>query len=50
LAATIGHAAFGYIDDVITPRSTRRRIIWVMAMLRNKHVEMPGRKRDNFPV
>ena len=32
----------GYIDDVIMPHSTRRRIARALAMLRNKHVEMPG--------
>jgi propionyl-CoA carboxylase beta chain len=40
----------GYIDDVIMPHSTRRRIARALAMLRNKHVEMPGRKHDNLPV
>ena len=33
----------GYIDDVIMPHSTRRRIARALAMLRNKHVEMPAR-------
>jgi propionyl-CoA carboxylase beta chain len=40
----------GYIDDVIMPHATRRRIARALAMLRNKHVEMPGRKHDNLPV
>jgi propionyl-CoA carboxylase beta chain len=40
----------GYIDDVIMPHSTRRRLARALAMLRNKHVEMPGRKHDNLPV
>jgi propionyl-CoA carboxylase beta chain len=40
----------GYIDDVIMPHSTRRRIARALAMLRNKHVEMPARKHDNLPV
>ena len=40
----------GYIDDVIMPRATRPRIARVLAMLRGKRVEMPGRKHDNLPV
>src|SRR6187397_451138 len=40
----------GYIDDVIMPHSTRRRIARALAMLRNKHVEMPARKHDNLPL
>ena len=40
----------GYIDDVIMPHSTRKRIARALAMLRGKKVEMPGRKHDNLPV
>jgi len=40
----------GYIDDVIMPHSTRRRIARGLAMLANKHVEVPRRKHDNLPV
>ncbi len=40
----------GYIDDVIKPHSTRRRIARGLAMLREKKVEMPARKHDNLPV
>ena len=40
----------GYIDDVIMPHSTRRRLARALAMLRNKHVEMPRRKHDNLPL
>ena len=40
----------GYIDDVIMPHSTRRRVARALAMLRDKHVEMPARKHDNLPV
>jgi propionyl-CoA carboxylase beta chain len=40
----------GYIDDVIMPHSTRRRIARGLAMLRGKQVEMPKRKHDNLPV
>jgi propionyl-CoA carboxylase beta chain len=40
----------GTIDDMIMPHATRLRIARALAMLRNKHVEMPGRKHDNLPV
>src|SRR5437660_7140770 len=40
----------GYIDDVIMPRATRRRIARALAMLKGKTVELPKRKHDNLPV
>ena len=40
----------GYIDDVITPRSTRRRVARALAMLRGKALENPWRKHDNIPL
>jgi propionyl-CoA carboxylase beta chain len=40
----------GYIDDVIMPHSTRRRIARALAMLKSKQVEMPARKHDNLPL
>jgi propionyl-CoA carboxylase beta chain len=40
----------GYIDDVIMPSQTRRRIARALAMLRGKTVEGPARKHDNLPV
>ena len=40
----------GYIDEVIPPRTTRRRIARALAMLRRKQVEMPARKHDNLPL
>jgi propionyl-CoA carboxylase beta chain len=40
----------GYIDDVIKPHSTRRRIARALAMLKDKHVEMPVKKHDNLPL
>jgi propionyl-CoA carboxylase beta chain len=40
----------GYIDDVIMPRATRRRIARALAMLRGKKAERPARKHDNLPV
>ena len=40
----------GYIDDVIMPSATRRRVAQALAMLRGKTVQMPGHKHDNLPV
>jgi propionyl-CoA carboxylase beta chain len=40
----------GYIDEVIMPRATRRRVARALAMLRGKAVEMPPRKHDNLPL
>ncbi len=40
----------GYIDEVIRPRSTRRRIARALDMLRAKQVEMPWKKHDNLPL
>jgi propionyl-CoA carboxylase beta chain len=40
----------GYIDDVIMPSTTRRRLARALGMLRGKTVELPARKHDNLPV
>jgi propionyl-CoA carboxylase beta chain len=40
----------GYIDEVIMPHSTRKRIARALALLAHKHVEMPARKHDNLPL
>jgi propionyl-CoA carboxylase beta subunit len=40
----------GYIDDVIMPHSTRRRVARALAMLRGKKVETAVRKHDNLPL
>ena len=40
----------GYIDEVIMPHSTRRRIVRALAMLRSKQVERPRKKHDNIPL
>ena len=47
---TLAAAERGYIDDVIMPHSTRRRIARSLAMLRDKAVEMPAKKHDNLPL
>ena len=40
----------GYIDEVIMPHSTRRRLSRVLNMLRNKKLENPWKKHDNIPL
>ena len=40
----------GYIDEVITPRSTRKRIGRALALLRHKELENPWKKHDNIPL
>ncbi len=40
----------GYIDEVIMPHSTRRRIGRALAMLRTKESEQPWKKHDNIPL
>ncbi len=40
----------GYIDEVIMPRSTRRRLAQGLRMLRNKDLTNPWKKHDNIPL
>ena len=40
----------GYIDEVIMPHSTRRRVARALAMLREKEVATPWKKHDNIPL
>ena len=40
----------GFIDDVIMPRATRKRICRSLAMLRDKQLENPWRKHGNIPL
>ncbi|HXA72458.1 MAG TPA: acyl-CoA carboxylase subunit beta [Stellaceae bacterium] len=42
--------ARGFIDDVIMPRGTRRRLCRAFAMLRGKRLENPWKKHDNIPL
>ena len=41
--------ARGFIDDVIMPHDTRKRIARSLAMLRDKKLENPWRKHGNIP-
>jgi len=40
----------GFIDDVIMPHSTRRRVARAFETLRNKKVAVPAKKHDNIPL
>jgi propionyl-CoA carboxylase beta chain len=43
-------ASKGFIDEVIQPHSTRRRIALGLRKLRNKSLENPWKKHDNIPL
>ena len=43
-------ASMGFIDDVIYPHSTRRRIALGLRKLRGKVLENPWKKHDNIPL
>ncbi|WP_299534883.1 acyl-CoA carboxylase subunit beta [Ulvibacterium sp.] len=40
----------GFIDEVILPKNTRRKLIKTFAMLENKTVEPPKKKHGNIPL
>jgi propionyl-CoA carboxylase beta chain len=40
----------GYIDEIIEPRFTRRKVINAFAMLRNKRDKNPPKKHGNIPL
>jgi propionyl-CoA carboxylase beta chain len=40
----------GFIDDVIMPHATRKRICRSLAMLKDKQLENPWRKHGNIPL
>jgi len=42
--------SLGFIDDVILPHGTRRRIAKSLRLLRNKQLENPWKKHDNIPL
>ncbi|MBD5803313.1 putative propionyl-CoA carboxylase beta chain 5 [Azoarcus sp. Aa7] len=40
----------GFIDDVIMPHETRKRVCRSLSMLKNKELENPWRKHGNIPL
>ncbi len=43
-------ASMGFIDDVIMPHSTRRRVALGLRKLKDKRLENPWKKHDNIPL
>jgi propionyl-CoA carboxylase beta chain len=43
-------ASRGFVDEVIDPRETRRKLIKSFAMLENKVVHLPKKKHGNIPL
>jgi propionyl-CoA carboxylase beta chain len=43
-------AARGFIDEIIEPALTRKKLISAFAMLENKAVKLPRKKHDNIPL
>jgi propionyl-CoA carboxylase beta chain len=43
-------AARGYVDDVIEPRETRRRLVAALETLRTKRDQNPPKKHGNLPL
>ncbi len=43
-------AARGFIDEVIHPGDTRKKLIKAFAMLQNKKVSLPDKKHGNIPL
>jgi len=43
-------ASLGYIDDVIMPHGTRRRLVRALKSLKGKKLENPWKKHDNIPL
>jgi len=43
-------ASMGFIDEVIMPHSTRKRIAQGLRKLRDKELENPWKKHDNIPL
>ncbi len=40
----------GFIDEVIDPSITRKKLISAFEALENKHVNVPSRKHGNIPL
>ncbi len=43
-------SSLGYLDDVIEPRETRRKLIGALRMLDNKRQKNPAKKHGNIPL
>ncbi len=43
-------ASRGYIDEIIRPQNTRKRLCMALQLLKNKQVQKPWKKHDNLPL
>ncbi|PXA72836.1 methylmalonyl-CoA carboxyltransferase, partial [Caulobacter sp. D4A] len=43
-------ASRGYVDDVIMPHGTRKRIVRALHSLKGKVLTNPAKKHDNIPL
>jgi propionyl-CoA carboxylase beta chain len=43
-------ASMGFIDDVIQPQETRRKVALGLRKLKDKQLENPWKKHDNIPL
>jgi propionyl-CoA carboxylase beta chain len=43
-------ASRGYLDDIIRPVNTRRRLVNAFEILKRKQLKNPPRKHDNLPL
>jgi propionyl-CoA carboxylase beta chain len=43
-------AKYGFVDDIILPRDTRKRVCAEIELLKNKDVVQPRRKHSNLPL
>ncbi len=43
-------ATFGYIDEIILPKDTRKKLIQALEMTQNKSLSNPAKKHGNIPL
>ncbi len=43
-------ASLGYIDEIINPKDTRKKIIEALEMTQNKRKSNPPKKHGNIPL
>jgi len=43
-------AGLGYVDEVIMPRETRKKLLRALNLLENKRESMPPKKHGNIPL
>lgn len=43
-------AEFGYIDEIIVPEETRRKLISSLQMIEGKRIQTPSKKHGNIPL